>query len=438
MADLSTKLGPLTIKNPFVVGGGPLTGTADHIKKCIDAGFGALVTKTASTPWFLRRYPRPLYKLVDYKIDNNNSYYMSESYTWMHREHNSVFHPLKFARIIEQVADYAKEKNCAIIGSYAGRWMEEWEGIAVAYEKAGCTALELNFCCPFPPEGLTKDPEEAHIGIHFTRNPEEGAKVLERLRKVVRIPMFAKLSPDGGNFIQMAKIFEEAGAAGVTMFANNKNLRVDIETGKPVAYGPTAATGPWIKAQTQRWLAEIASSTKMAIMGGRGAVTWQDGVEFLMCGASAVQYCSPVIIRGIDYMTELVAGLDHYMERRRYKTIADFQGAALQHIYSNKDLIDKVKPLYAEVNLRKCEGCRRCVDVCCYDAMSFARKAIVKKENCSGCSLCSQVCPDHAIEMHERENDTEHFQAMFAAHPELAPKDFYDMEEENYFRRDNK
>jgi Fe-S-cluster-containing hydrogenase component 2 len=65
--------------------------------------------------------------------------------------------------------------------------------------------------------------------------------------------------------------------------------------------------------------------------------------------------------------------------------------------------------------------------------MTFHRKAMVKKENCSGCSLCSQVCPDHAIEMHERDNDLEHFQAMTAAHPELAPKDFFDMEEENYF-----
>lgn len=435
MANLETKLGPLTLKNPFVVGGGPLSGTAGHIKKCIDAGYGAVVTKTASTPWFLRRYPRPLYKLVDYKLDNTNSYYMSESYTWMHREHNSSFHPLKFAKIIEQCADYAKEKNCAIIGSFAARWLEEWEGIAIAYEKAGCTAIELNFCCPFPPVGLTKRPEEAHIGIHFTRHPEEGAKVLQHLRNIVKVPLFAKLSPDGGDFIRMAKVFEEAGAAGVTMFANNQNLRVDIETGMPVLYGPTAATGPGLKAQTQRWLAEIARSTNIAVMGGRGAVTWQDCVEFMMCGASAVQYCSPLIIRGVDYVKEMLAGLDHYMDRRKYGKVDEFQGKSLKHIFNNQDLIDKTKPLYAEVDLNKCVGCRRCVDVCCYDAMTFRRKAIVQKDHCSGCSLCSQVCPDNAITMHERENDLEHFKAMTAAHPELAPADFFDMEEEDVFRR---
>jgi dihydroorotate dehydrogenase subfamily 1 len=436
--NLETKLGSLTLKNPFVVGGGPVTGTADHIKKCVDAGYGAIVTKTASTPWFLRRYPRPLYKLIDYKKDSSNPYFVPDSYTWEHREHNSVYHPLKFAKIIEQSAEYANKHKCAIIGSYAGRWMEEWEEIAVAYEKAGCAAIELNFCCPFPPEGLTKRPEEAHIGIHFTRNPEEGAKVLRRLRDLVKIPLFVKLSPDGGDFIKMAKVFEEAGAAGITMFANNKTLRIDIETGKPILYGATAGTGPWVKALSQRWVAEIAASTGLPIMGGRGAATWQDGIEFLMAGAHAVQYCSPIIIRGVNYVQELIRGFENYMERRHYNSIADFQGMALKHIYSNQELIDKVKALYAEVNLRKCVGCRRCTDVCCYDAVTFARKAIIKKDNCAGCSLCSQVCPVNAIEMHERDNDTEHFQAMFAGHPELAPKDYYDMEEENYFSKDEK
>lgn len=429
MNNLQVKLGALTIKNPFVVGGGPLSGTADHIKKCAAAGFGAVVTKTASTPWFLRRYPRPLYKLLDYKKDGTNPYYVPDSYTWMHREHNSVFHPLKFAKIIEQASGYAKEQNCAIIGSFAARGLEEWEEIAVAYEKAGCAALELNFCCPFPPEGLTKRPEEAHIGIYFTRNPEEGAKVLRKLRSMIKIPLFVKLSPDGGDFGKMAKAFEEAGADGITMFANNKTLRIDIETGKPVLYGPTAGTGPWVKAFSQRWVAEIAAATNMAVMGGRGAATWQDAVEFLMAGAAAVQYCSPVMIRGVNYVQELISGVENYMERRHYSSIADFQGIALKHMYSNKDLIENVKALYAEVNLHKCVGCRRCVEVCCYDAVNFARKAIIKKSNCAGCSLCSQVCPVNAINMHDRPDDIEHFQAMVSAHPDLAPADFFEQDE---------
>ena len=430
MKDLSVKLGPLTIKNPIIAAGGPLAGTVEHIKNCVDAGFGAIVTKTASTVWYLQRYPRPLYRLIDYKKDSSDPFYVPDDYFWMHREHNSVYRPLEFAKIIAEASSYAKEHNCAIIGSYSARSMQEWEEIAIAYEKAGCDGLELNFCCPFPPEGLAKSPEDTMVGIYYTRNPHEGVKIIEKLRQTVKIPLFIKMSPDGMNFDELAKLFEKAGAAGVTMFANNKVLRVDIETGKPIVYGPAPGTGPGLKALSMRWVAEVAAKCdKLAVMGNRGASSWQDAVEFLMSGAAAVQYCTPVMIRGLGYVKELLEGISGFMERKKYERIADFQGMALRQIYNNQDLVDKVKPLYAQIDPAKCIGCGRCLQVCWYDALALARIAAVRKKNCAGCSLCSQVCPVGAISMFERENDTEHFQAMASAHPELAPEGFFPKKE---------
>jgi len=49
MIDMSVKVGRLTLKNPIIAAGSPLAGTAQHIRDCVDAGFGAVVTKTAST-----------------------------------------------------------------------------------------------------------------------------------------------------------------------------------------------------------------------------------------------------------------------------------------------------------------------------------------------------------------------------------------------------
>lgn len=424
MKDLSVKLESLTLKNPIVAAGGPLAGTVEHIKSCVDAGFGAVVTKTASTVWYLQRFPRPLYKLIDYKKDSNNPYFVPDDYGWMHREHNSVYPPHQFAKIIKEAAPYAKANNCAIIGSYSARFIEEWIEIAKLYEEAGCAALELNFCCPFPPEGLAKSPDDVRIGIHYTKHPEEGVEILKKLKESVNIPMFVKMSPDGSNFEHVAKIFEEAGAAGVTMFANNKVLRVDIETGKPVTYGPAPGTGPGVKALSLRWVAEVSSKCDFGVMGNRGASTWQDAIEFLMAGASAVQYCTPIMIRGLVYVKELLDGIEGFMERRGYNSISEFQGMAMRQMYNNQELVDKVKPLFATVNYDKCMGCKRCSQVCWYDAIKVTKKAVIKKQNCAGCSLCSQVCPVNAIEMSERDNDLEHFQAMASAHPELVP-DFF-------------
>jgi ferredoxin len=295
------------------------------------------------------------------------------------------------------------------------------------YEEAGCDALELNFCCPFPPEGLTKSEQDNHVGIYYTIHPDEAVKVLKRLKEIISIPMFVKMNPDGTNFVSVAKQMQAAGAAGVTMFANNKTMRVDIETGKPVIYGPAPGTGSGMKPISMRWVAEVASACDCAVMAGRGAVNWDDCIEFMMAGADAVQYCSSIMIRGLRCVNEMLTEINKWLDRKGYSSISEIKDMARKQIYSNKDLVDKLKPLYATVDYSKCVGCKRCWHSCWYDAIKVVKKAIIDKSKCAGCSLCSQVCPVNAIYMSERSTDQEHFQAMASAHPDLAPKGFFDV-----------
>jgi dihydroorotate dehydrogenase/NAD-dependent dihydropyrimidine dehydrogenase PreA subunit len=427
LKDLSINIGELKLKNPVVAGGGPLAGTEKHIKDCVDAGFGAIVTKTTSTPWFLKRYPRPRYQLVDYRKDSTDPYYVPDQYTWMHREHNSAYPPLGFAKMIAAAAPYAKEKNCKIIGSFAARTPEEWEEIARAYQDAGCDALEINFCCPFPPEGLSKDPAEAHVGVYFTKNPDKGADIIKHLKQFIHIPMYIKLSPDGGEFGKIGAAFAKAGADGLTLVANNKILRIDIETGKPLLFGATAGTGPWAKPFTLRYLAELFTQTGLPLMGSRGASSWQDAIEFIMAGAAGVQYCTPVMLRGLGYVNELLRGIEGYMERKRIDSLEPLIGSGAKLSYSNRELIDNVKPLVANMDYEKCIGCGRCGQVCWYDAIKVHKKAVIKQSNCAGCSMCGQVCPVNAISMSERDNDRDHFAAMISAHPDLAEPNFLEV-----------
>ena len=425
MPDLSVQIGSLKLKNPLITGAGPLAGTADHIRHCVDAGFGAVCTKTTSYSHFLQRYPRPLYRLVDYRKMRDDPYYIPRDYTWLHREHNSFIPPDKFVHIIEEVAGYCHDQNCVLIGTFAGRGLDEWKRTVTAYAEAGCDAMELNFCCPFPPTELVTNGDDAFMGIEYTKHPEKGAEVIRTLKEIVDIPLFPKLNPQGGNFAAIAEIFEQAGADGVSTFANEKFLRIDIETGKPVNYGPCAGTTPAIKAHTMRWISEICKTTQLPVLGGRGATRWSDIIEFMMAGAAAVEMCSPIMIQGKGYVKKHLAGVQRFMERKRIDSLDSIRGQALKHILTDQQLIDNVKSLYSDVDMLKCIGCHRCLDVCVYDAIqALPQKARIIKEKCVGCTLCSQICPVSAVDVHERENDMDHFKAMAWEHKELMPELF--------------
>jgi len=147
-----------------------------------------------------------------------------------------------------------------------------------------------------------------------------------------------------------------------------------------------------------------------------------------MAGASAVEMCAPIILHGLGYVKDLLQGVEEFMKRKGYEGIEDIRGKALNHILSTQQIIEDTKALYSEIDLKKCIGCHRCVEVCAYDAIqALPKKARIIKERCVGCTLCTQVCPEAAIDTRERESDLDHFRALAWEHKELVPELFKDL-----------
>ena len=148
-------------------------------------------------------------------------------------------------------------------------------------------------------------------------------------------------------------------------------------------------------------------------------------IEFLMAGASGVEMCSTAIVHGLRHAQTVLADVAAFLDRRGYKSIDEVRGIALKHILSSRQIIDETKALVAKIDMKKCIGCRRCLDVCCYDAIqALPKKAKIVREQCAGCTLCTQVCPVAAIDVEERENDRDHFRALAWEHKDLVPELF--------------
>ena len=429
MPDLSVMLGNTRIKNPIISAAGPVAGTSNHIKKCADAGFGAVVTKTTS--WFkeFQRYPRPRYFIFDHRLTAREPHgARQEEFSWMHVDRNSQYPPDKFVQFIKESADYCAERDCLLIGSFAGAGLEQWEQMAISYVEAGAHALELNFCCPYPqtmPEVSTGS--EHQIGCTFGENPDLGVTVIKHLKSVVDVPLFPKMPPTARREIaQIARKYRDAGADGITFYANSVALKIDIENAEPLGWGVALGGSHGHMMDT---LADVAKVSKevpgLPILAGRGARYWSDIVEFLMAGAAAVQFSVAIMVYGLGYVKEMLFHLERWLERKGYNSLSEVQGLVLPKIYRLAEIKDRVRPLYAKVDGGKCEACGRCEDVCWFDAAVLHVKrgkgaAKIDQNRCVGCTACTQVCPSGAISLHERA-EAEYLRALVSARPELVP-----------------
>ena len=425
MADLSTHFCGIKIKNPLVLGAGPLSGTAESIIKCIDAGYGAVCTKTASQFDYFHKYPYPRYSLVGYEKTDRGKIF--RDWVWFHNDHNSPVGPMEFTSIIAEVSDYARQQGCLLVGSFAASSIEEWAKCAQAYQQAGAGAVELNFCCAGPGslnDIIKEGDKTACFGDVVGRNIQMASDIVKKVRSVIDIPIICKLPPG----IRMtsketAAQLHSAGADGVELYANTKGMRVDIESASPVGFGCATVNTHGHLSDTMYDVAQLATDyPSISIMAGRGVRRWEDAVEMLMAGATVVEICTTAFVYGLSFGQEILTHIDQFIDRKGYAGIDDLKGKALRKALKPSEIKDKVKPVYAKVTGSKCKACGRCEEVCAYLAVrvlykSGAGVAKIDKNRCVGCTLCSQVCPYDAISLQERTPE-EYLLALYSVHPE--------------------
>jgi ferredoxin len=165
----------------------------------------------------------------------------------------------------------------------------------------------------------------------------------------------------------------------------------------------------------------VLATPGIGVMAGRGVRAWQDVVELLMAGASAVEICAPTLVYGPGFCAEILSGLSEFIDRKKYASIDDLRGTALKKVLKPSEMREKVTPLVAKVEGVKCIGCGRCEEVCAYEAANVFYKgghgvAKITEGKCVGCSLCYQICPGEAIVLKER-SDQEYINALMSRHP---------------------
>jgi dihydroorotate dehydrogenase (NAD+) catalytic subunit len=208
-------------------------------------------------------------------------------------------------RVMADELPWLEQFDVPIFANIAGSTVEDYVYVAEKISSApNVVALELNISCPNVKCG----------GITFGTDPATAAQLTAAVKKVSRVPLFVKLSPNVTDIVSIARAVEEAGADGLSMINTLLGMRFDLITKQPVLANISGGlSGPAIKPIALRMIYEVSQVVNIPIIGMGGIQSAEDVIEFFLAGASAVAigtanfvdpYVCPKVIKELDSLLE--------------------------------------------------------------------------------------------------------------------------------------
>jgi len=390
MVDLSVEIGGVRFKNPIVVGSATPTMNARGMKKGIDGGAGAVIAKSlfGESGKLGRQFPRPRFKLFDYREYPGYPEKLPHSFTLRSLEECSSFDYETYMKDINEAKELVGDEG-VIIASLSGATMEEWLTMCKMVNETKADFVELNNSCPFAADmGVKMGAGAVDLTYQFVKACKE----------VLKKPFSVKITPQTNDPVSVAKQVEQAGAYAVNMSARLSGIMIDIETATPVPFGSISGYGgPYLIGYGLKLVSQAAKELKIPIIAGLGVWDWQDIVRYIMVGATLVQSGVGIMLQGYKVSKKWEESMRAWMEGKGYGSVAEMRGVALKNIVKTAEVPRKPTNVAMVINTEKCTKCGVCLRSCFYDAITLTKVgAVINKERCDVCGMCAEVCPSYA------------------------------------------
>jgi dihydroorotate dehydrogenase (NAD+) catalytic subunit len=294
-------VGGIEMKNPVMTASGTF-GYGLEFSRFIDpVRLGAFVTKGISNrPWMGNRPAR----IVETRAGMLNA-------IGLQNVGIDVFINEKLPQI--------REIDTAVIVNVVGREIDDYVEVARKLkDQDGVAGIELNISCP----------NIKHGGISFGQNPTLSAEVTRAVKRAApKKPLIVKLTPNVTDVAAIALAVESSGADAVSLINTLTGLAIDINTRKPVLANITGGlSGPAVKPVALRMVWQVARAVKIPVVGIGGISCWQDAVEFLIAGATAVAVGTANFINP-KVTLEIIDGIERYLIKNKMRDVYQLIGS---------------------------------------------------------------------------------------------------------------
>lgn len=336
---IPVEIGGVKFKNPFYVASGPTTKSVKQLMRIEETGWaGASIKLTIDPAPYINRVPR-------YGVFNDRNALAFTAEKRLKLEQG--------LRLVENAKKHLKELILMANITYAGdEGAAGWVNMAKRFEEVGADIIELNMCCPnmsYNMELTKGDSSASSVRTGASLGQQEGAvsEIVRQIKKAVKLPLFVKLTPEGGRIAQVAKTLYAAGADAVGGTANRLGIPpIDLENpGKAVYHlqdeiSMSCHCGAWLKPLAQRDTYEMrkVNGPEPFITATGGIRNYRDAIEMVMCGADLLGICTETLISGYDFIRKEISNLNDWMNEHGYKDLRGMRDLIVPEVKTAPEL----------------------------------------------------------------------------------------------------
>lgn len=297
--DLTTRIGSLTLKNPLIAASGCFGYGVEYADSIDLASLGGVAVKGL---FLAEREGHPPPRIVETPAGMLNAIGLQG---------------IGVRRFVDEKMPELRARRATVLVNVCGTTLDEYVEVSrVLSDVEGVHAIELNISCPNIKEG----------GIQFGCSLTGTYDVVHAVRRVTKLPVIPKLTPNVTDVASFARAAEEAGADAVSLVNTFLAMVIDVETRRPkISNVVGGLSGPAIRPIAVRMVYECRQTVKIPIIGMGGIADARDALEFMIAGATAVQVGTANFVDPFIW-SKLLSGLTDYMKRHHIDRLADIVG----------------------------------------------------------------------------------------------------------------
>jgi dihydroorotate dehydrogenase (NAD+) catalytic subunit len=304
MADLTTKLGKLILKNPVMTASGTYGYGKEYSEFYPLNSLGAIMVKGIS--------PEPVY--------GNPMPRVCETASGMLNAIGLQNPGVEKFISNEEYMPFLRKNSATVIVNIWGKSIDDYRYVAERLDDVeGVHALEINISCPNIKEG----------GIAFGTDLKVAAKVISEVRKATSLPLITKLSPNVTKIADFAKVVVDEGSDMISLINTLTGMAIDIETRRPKLANVTGGlSGAAIKPVAIKMVYDVANAVDVPIIGMGGIFNADDAIEFFLAGADAIAVGTANFINPTAPI-DIISGINKYLDDNQFNHINDIIGKVI-------------------------------------------------------------------------------------------------------------